>query len=1224
MREKATSRILIVEDEGVVTKDIQHRLERLGHAVVGIAYSGDKAVETAGRLSPDLVLMDIKLRGDMDGIEAARQIRDRFNIPVVYLTAYTDDMILKFAKIAEPYGYIVKPFGDRELHTNIDMALYKHKAEETLKESEEKFRSFTQNAPDFIFQLDRDGMILFTNRTYGDVSVENVIGTSIFAWLEEEFRPAFRTALTHVFETAKPQVLEYEALGPEGETRWYSGHIGQIKAKEQVGSLILIARDVTERKKAEEELKQSREFIANVINALDDPVFVKDEEHRWAVLNDAACEVMGRPREELIGKTDYDLFPKEQADVFWERDNHVLNNGGTDVNEEEITWHGKLHTISTKKSIFKDSSTGKKFIAGTIRDITERKRAEEALRKSERKYRALFESTKDGIIMTNMQGKILDANQAYLDMLGYNLEELGKITYQELTPKKWHEMEAEIVKNQFIKRGYSDEYEKEYMKKDGTIFPISIKGWLVRDEQGQPIGMWGFIRDITERKKAEDTLRKSEDKYRKVTENSLTGIFIHQDDKYVFVNDRFAEIHGYGREELLGKTFWDLIHPGDWEMSANIRARRLGGEKVPLMYDIRRVKKDGETIWCQAIISQIEYKERPAAIGNVIDITERKKAEEALKIRAQILENMVEGVNVSDDNGVIFFTNPTFDSMFGYEPGELIGKHVSILNDLTPKENRNLVNEIIEQLNTKGSWSGELFNLRKDGTRFITSAHVSELCLSGKNCWISVQEDITERKRAEEKLRLERDNFVNILDSMEDGVYIVDQSYDIQYVNPALKKEFGPLEGRKCYECFHDRKEICTWCKNKEVFAGKTIRWEWYSAKNEKTYDLIDTPLRNADGSISKLEIFRDITERKKAEDAIHRSKKDWENTFNAISDWVVLMDVKGRILRTNRIGEEFAGVPMDEMVGQTCCKLLHGSDTPLPGCPMLMMFQSGHSETMELQLPLSKRWFAVGVDPVRDENGTIIGAVHIARDITERKEAEEKLLDYQGQLKSLASQLSLAEEHERRRIATELHDQVGQSLVISKLKLETLRESASSVEFGKALEEVCNSLGRTIADTRSLTSELHPPLLSLLGFEMAVTDWLTKHIEEKHGIATEFEDDEQLKPLDDDISILLFRDVRELLTNVVRHAHAKKVKVSIRKVGGQISVSVKDDGVGFDPAKVASMAAEINGFGLFSIQERLEQLGGHFEIESKSGHGTRITITAPLQGTNIAEGRQI
>ncbi len=137
-----------------------------------------------------------------------------------------------------------------------------------------------------------------------------------------------------------------------------------------------IQQEIAERKRAEEELKRPKAFLANIINALDDPVFVKDQEHRWVILNDAACKVMGRPREELIGKTDYDLFAKEQADVFWEKDNLVFETGQTNVNEEEITWHGKLHTISTKKSLFIDSITGKKFITGTIRDITERKKSE--------------------------------------------------------------------------------------------------------------------------------------------------------------------------------------------------------------------------------------------------------------------------------------------------------------------------------------------------------------------------------------------------------------------------------------------------------------------------------------------------------------------------------------------------------------------------------------------------------------------------------------------------------------------------------------------------------------------------------------------------------------------------------------------------------------------------------------------------------------------------------
>ncbi len=136
-----------------------------------------------------------------------------------------------------------------------------------------------------------------------------------------------------------------------------------------------------------------------------------------------------------------------------------------------------------------------------------------------------------------------------------------------------------------------------------------------------------------------------------------------------------------------------------------------------------------------------------------------------------------------------------------------------------------------------------------------------------------LNKEITERKRAEEALQYERNKVINILNTMEDGVYIVNQQYDIEYVNYVLEKEFGPVEGHKCYKYFHDREEVCPWCKNPEVFQGKTVHWEWYSIKNKKTYDLIDTPLRNPDGSISKLEIFRDITKRKQAEEELKKSQ---------------------------------------------------------------------------------------------------------------------------------------------------------------------------------------------------------------------------------------------------------------------------------------------------------------------------------------------------------------
>ncbi len=132
-------------------------------------------------------------------------------------------------------------------------------------------------------------------------------------------------------------------------------------------------------------------------------------------------------------------------------------------------------------------------------------------------------------------------------------------------------------------------------------------------------------------------------------------------------------------------------------------------------------------------------------------------------------------------------------------------------------------------------------------------------------------------RQVEKALLLERNNFRNILESMEDGIYIVNQQYDIQYVNPVLKKDFGIYADRKCYEYFHDRTKVCPWCKSNDVFKGKTVRWEWYSFKNQKTYDLIDTPLKNSDGSISKLEMFRDITEYKQAEEELTKYRKHLE-----------------------------------------------------------------------------------------------------------------------------------------------------------------------------------------------------------------------------------------------------------------------------------------------------------------------------------------------------------
>jgi signal transduction histidine kinase len=168
------------------------------------------------------------------------------------------------------------------------------------------------------------------------------------------------------------------------------------------------------------------------------------------------------------------------------------------------------------------------------------------------------------------------------------------------------------------------------------------------------------------------------------------------------------------------------------------------------------------------------------------------------------------------------------------------------------------------------------------------------------------------------------------------------------------------------------------------------------------------------------------------------------------------------------------------------------------------------------------------------------------------------------------------------------------------------------SSKVAKDLQEISDLVAQTIKSTRNLTFELSPPVLYELGFEPAL-EWLTKQVRQQHGLLTEFTDDGQAKPLDDDISVLLFQAVRELLVNVVKHSKAKNVAVSARMLDREVQVSVEDDGVGFDTSLASSVDHSTNGFGLFSIHQRLGHIGGHLDIESEPGKGTRISLVAPI-----------
>lgn len=262
--------------------------------------------------------------------------------------------------------------------------------------------------------------------------------------------------------------------------------------------------------------------------------------------------------------------------------------------------------------------------------------------------------------------------------------------------------------------------------------------------------------------------------------------------------------------------------------------------------------------------------------------------------------------------------------------------------------------------------------------------------------------------------------------------------------------------------------------------------------------------------------------------------------------------------------------------------------------------------------------WVLDQTVPEYDAEGRLRNLRGLVLDVTERHGYEEKLLKYQEQLRSLATQLAVAEEHERRRIATELHDHVAQKLAISKIKMEGLVSSVENPAFQETLTQVYELISQAVQDTRSLMNKISSPILHELGLEAAL-EWLGEEFQRMHGLFCYYEDDGELKPLERDISALLFQAVNELLVNVVKHAGVEECELSVEKEGDWIRVTVSDGGSGFDPSEIGPVRRMEGGFGLFSIKERMNGVGGRLEIESAPGEGSRISLLAPLKAARSA-----
>jgi PAS domain S-box-containing protein len=1229
------------------------------------------------------------------------------------------------------------------------------KAQKTLRQ----YKFMVESAHDAIFFKDRQSRYIIANKktleSFG-LPREKVIGRNDYEIMpdEEQAKNNIDDDRT-VFETGEPKEIIKEMTGADGKQYWFQAvKVPHFDENGDVAGLIGIARDITERKQAEEELMIREQKLRALLNAPTESAILIDVDGTILDINRIAAQRLGKSSEELIGMGIYDYLPAEIAEYRKARGKEVFSSGKPLRFQDER--EGRYYDNNIYP-VFDDN--GKvNAVAVFSQDITEQKQADRQIRERAK----IIDSTTDSVIKTNRDGIVTMWNRGAERIFGYTAEEMIGQPIDTLYPEQERCRLAEIIET--LLRGEEiSTTEVTCLHKNGSQVELALSVLPLKDDIGNVIDFVGISKDITDRKKAREALQESENRYRTVIENAGEGIVVAQDGMLRFVNSQHTSVTGRSQEESMSRPFVEFVHPDDRQRVAEAHTERLRGGQVPSVSEFRIIDKSGRIRWLENNGVLIEWNGKPASLNFLRDITARKKAEEALREHEEMIRALVETscdwIWSIDLNSVHTYCNPAVKQILGYSPDELVGKRsLDLLHDddrikveanlpIWIDEKRGWSNLMLRWKHKDGTYrylesnavpilssENELIGFRgadrditdrkraediltettglletifghthiliayldsqfnfvrvnrayaqtdgREPTFFVGRNHF-ELYPNSENeaifrevvesgvpyfaeakpfeytehpehgitYWdwslVPIKEqdgvvsglvltlaDATERKQAEEALRESEEKFRSLAEQSPNMIFI-NKRGRIVYVNNKCEEVIGYKREELCSENFDFRSLIAPESLDliKEKFAqhlrGQEVQPYDYSIikKNGERIEAINaSKLIQYEGQTAILGIVTDITGRKRAEQALRESEERLKILFESAPDAIYLADSEGRFVDGNRAAENLIGYAREDIIGKKV------ADVDLLSAEQLSRAQTNLKKviTGELSGPneytVKRRdgtYVSIEVRNFPVKIGGKILSLGIARDITEHKRTEQELLEHQAKLKSLASQLSLTEERERHRLATDLHDQISQSLVISKIKLDQLRRSSGSDELDEPLDDISNCLGRVIDDTRALTFDLSYPILYELGFEAAVCEWLIEQIQEKHRIKTEFKDDGLVKPLDDDICVLLFRNVRELLINVVKHAQASKVRVSIRKVNDNVQVSVEDDGIGFDPHEVTKKATKRAEFGLFSIRERLEQLGGIIVIESEPGSGSKITMKAPLKYDNSTD----
>jgi len=404
------------------------------------------------------------------------------------------------------------------------------KAEEALKESEEKLRSLLENIPDFVITLDRNHKILMINRGIpGIVTAEQAIGTELFNYVEPTQHEIVRECLEKVFQIGMPERYEVRGMGPEGpDTAWYETRVSPNKLDGQIISVTLISRDITERKRAEEEITRLSQALAMTATA----ITLVGPDGKVMDVNEAMLRLHGfADKQSVLGKPVLDLLAPEQREAAAADMQDLWQKGEVHGEYEIITEDGKTIPVETSVTVMKNTDGKAIGLVAITRDITERKEAEEKLKESEEKFRTFVDTASDLLNITDIAGNITDVNESMARVLGYSKEELIGMHFTQILPLKTFERDFKPPFEKFIKRGGEIAFDTAFTTKDGKEVYGELRSVAIHDKRGRYVGSRAVFHDLTERKKAEQELQEKneqlkaqrEELVRKATELELVS-----------------------------------------------------------------------------------------------------------------------------------------------------------------------------------------------------------------------------------------------------------------------------------------------------------------------------------------------------------------------------------------------------------------------------------------------------------------------------------------------------------------------------------------------------------------------------------------------------------------------------------------------------------------------------------------------------------------------------